>query len=84
MALTLSDVRRIAVDVAQQHSLALDVLGVTRRGVSSASAEVIFGVRDDFAQPSRVVIGVSRQISEGECRGTVRTLLQERLGSTWN
>ena len=84
MALTLTDVRRIALDVVEQQLLALDVLGVTGREGSSGSAEVIFGVRDDFTEPSRVVIGVSRQISEGECRGAVRDLLQERFGSTWN
>lgn len=84
MALTLSDVRRIAEDVAQQQPLALDVLGVTRREGSSASAEVIFGVRDGSTEPSRVVIGVSRHVSEGECRGTVRALLLKRLESSWN
>jgi len=81
MALTLTDVRRIASDVAQQQSPAIDVVGVTSREGSSSSAEVIFAIRDRDTEPSRVVIGVSRQISEGECRGAVRTRLSERLAT---
>jgi hypothetical protein len=84
MALSLSDVQRIAVDVAQQQQLDLDVIGVTRREGSSTSAEVVFAVRDCGGEPCRVVIGVSRQISEGECRGMVRTRLQERLAERLN
>jgi hypothetical protein len=79
MALTLIDVRRIASDVAQQQQLAVDVVGVTSREGSSGSAEVIFAIRDCDTEPSRVVIGVSRQVSEGECHGAVGAQLRERL-----
>ena len=79
MTLTLTDVRRIASDVAQQEHPALEVVGVTPREGSTTSAEVIFVVRDREDQPGPMVIGVSRQTSEIECRGTVRTRLQERL-----
>jgi len=81
MTLTLPDVRRIASDVAQQEHPALDVVGVTPREGSTTSAEVIFAVRDREVAPSRMVIGVSRQISEIECRGAVRTRLRERLST---
>ena len=80
MALTLTDVRRIAADVARDEDPNLDVVGVTGREGSSTSAEVIFARRACKQEPCRVVIGVSRRLSEDECRGTVRKHLQERLG----
>jgi hypothetical protein len=79
MALTLTEVRRIASDVARHDYPDVDVLGVTPREGSSTSAEVIFAIRACDHEPCRVLIGVSRQISEGECRGTVRAQLHERL-----
>jgi hypothetical protein len=82
MALTLTDVRRIASDVARQEDPALDVVGVIPREESTTSAEVIFAVRDREDEPSPMVIGVSRQTSEIECRGAVRTRLRERLSRT--
>jgi hypothetical protein len=80
MALTLTDVRRIASDVAQHEDPNLDVVGVTPREGSSTSAEVIFVSRACDKEPCRVVIGVSRRLSEDECRGTVQKRLKERLG----
>jgi hypothetical protein len=76
MTLTLTDVRRIASDVAQQENPALDVVGVTPRQGSTTSAEVIFA---DECSP--MVIGISRHISEIECRAVVRTRLRERLST---
>jgi len=66
MALTLTDVRRIASDVAQHEDPNLDVVGVTPREGSSTSAEVIFVSRACDQEPCRVVIGVSRRLSEDE------------------
>jgi hypothetical protein len=80
MALTLTDVRRIASDVAQHEDPSLEVVGVMPREGSSTSAEVIFASRVCEREPCRMVIGVSRRLSEAECRGTVRKRLQERLG----
>lgn len=79
MTLTLTDVRRIASDVAQHQHPSLEVLGVTRRTGSSASAEVIFVVRDCQLEPCRFIVGISRQISEIECRGALQARLTERL-----
>jgi hypothetical protein len=81
MSLTLPEVRRIARDVAQQQSPAVDVVGVTGREGSSGSAEVIFAVRDPEREPSRLVIGVSRQTSASECQGTVRSRLRAMLAT---
>jgi hypothetical protein len=79
MALTLTDVRLIASEVARHEDPNLDVVGVTLREGSSSSAEVIFADRACDEEPCRVVIGVSRRLSADECRGAVRAGLQERL-----
>jgi|SRR6516164_4755576 len=79
MGITLTDIRRIAEDVAQEHDPPLDVVGVTTRQGSSGSAEVIFGVRECEAEPCRFVISVNRRGSEAECRSAVRTRLREHL-----
>ena len=81
MTLTLTEVRRIASDVARQEHPALDVVGVIPREESTTSAEVIFAVRDREDERSPMVIDVSRQVSEIECRGAVRTRLPERLST---
>jgi len=81
MTLTLADVRRIASDIAQQQHPSLEVIGVTTREDSSTSAEVILAIRDCYIEPYRVVISVSRQVSEEECRVTVRTQLGEQLAA---
>ena len=81
MTLTLTAVRRIASDVAQQEQPAVDVVGVTPREGSSTSAEVVFAIRECHNEPCRVVVGVSRQVSEAECRGAVRTQLRKRLST---
>jgi hypothetical protein len=79
MALTLTDVRLIASEVARHEDPNLDVVGVTLREGSSSSAEVIFADRACDEETCRVVIGVSRRLSADECRGAVRAHLQERL-----
>jgi len=81
MTLTLADVRRIASDIAQQQYPSLDVIGVTTRGSSSTSAEVILAIRDYYVEPYRVVISVSRQVSEAECRVVILTQLREHLAA---
>ena len=81
MTLTLAEVRRIASDIAQRQHLSLDVIGVTTREGSTASAEVILAIRDCYVEPYRVVISVSRQVSEAECRAAVLTQLGEHLAA---
>ena len=81
MTLTLADVRRIASDIAQQQHPSLDVIGVTTRGSSSTSAEVILAMRDYHVEPYRVVVSVSRQVSEAECRVALLTQLAQHLAA---
>ena len=80
MSLTLSDVRRIATDVARQQNPALEVAAVTTtEGEASTYAEVILMVHGCRVEPCRLVIGVSRTGSELECRGEVKAGLAQHL-----
>ena len=78
MSLTLTDVQRIATDVAQQQHAGIDVIGVTKREGSSSSAEVLFAFRDCAAEPSRALVGVSRHTSASECWERLREYLTAR------
>jgi hypothetical protein len=75
----LTDVRRIAADVAKEQDPRLEVVGATAGEGESTYAEVILTVRGCRAEPCRVMIGVSRDVSEPECRGNVTARLREHL-----
>ncbi len=79
MSLTLTDVRRIAADVARQQNPQLEVMGAAPAEGESTYAEVMLTVTDCRVEPCRVVIGVSRDTSERECRRTVEQRLQQYL-----
>ncbi len=79
MALTLSDIRRIASDVTHHQHPEMDVVGVTTREGSSSSAEIIVCMRDCELEPSRMIIGVSRRVSERECRNAIQRYLGSHL-----
>lgn len=81
MALTLTDVRRIAADVAKQEDPRLEVIGAMAGEGGSAYAEVVLTVRGCRAEPCRVMIGVSRGVSEPECRDTVTARLRDHLAA---
>jgi hypothetical protein len=80
MRLSLTDVQRIANDVAHQQHPGLDVVGVISREGSTSSAEVVFTLRNCDREPCRVVVDVSRQTSESECRRAVRSQLADQFG----
>jgi hypothetical protein len=61
MSRTLKDVRRIAAEVASHENLPLEVVAATPIGGESTYAEVLLVVRGCQIEPSRVMIGVSRQ-----------------------
>jgi hypothetical protein len=81
--LTLIDVRRIAAEVATQQHLAVEVVAAIPAEGGSLYTEVLFSFRDYRVEPKRLVIGVNRNASEGECRGVVsgrvRQYLEEHL-----
>jgi hypothetical protein len=77
--LTLTDVRRLAVDAAREQHPPLQVVGVASAGGGSAYAEVILMVRGCRVEPCRVIVGVSRNASEAECREAIQARLQQHL-----
>jgi hypothetical protein len=48
----------------------------------SSYTEVILSLRGCEAEPCRLMIGVSRNASEGECRETVKRRLEEHLADS--
>ena len=80
MSLTLSDVRRIATDVARQQNPALEVVAVTpSEGEASTYSEVIVAFRGCRVEPCHLIVGVSRTASESECRGAVKAGLAQHF-----
>jgi len=71
----LTQLRRIAADVARQEAPMLEVVGVAPLGHESAYAELMLATRDGAADPRRTVVGVNRDTSES----AYRTVLKERL-----
>jgi hypothetical protein len=79
MALKLTEVRRIAADVARHEKPPLDVVGVIAGEGDSQYAEVILTIRGCQTEPCRMMIGVRREASESECRRAVEARLREHL-----
>ena len=79
MRLTLSEVRRIATDVARQQDPFLEVIAATPSEGKSAYTEVLFAMRGSRSEPYRLIIGVTRDTSEFECRLAVQQRLQQHL-----
>ena len=79
MSLTLTDVRRIAADVATQQNPAVEVFGATPAEGESTYAEVIVAIHGCRVEPCRLIIGVSRDASEVDCRRTIQQHLLQHL-----
>ncbi len=79
MSLTLADVRRLTSDVTRQHYPAIDVLAALPGRDGASYSEVMLMVRDEAAEPYRLVIGVTRDKSEEDFRAGVRKQLQHHL-----
>ena len=79
MSLTLTEVRRIAADVARQQDSSLEVVAATPSEGESAYTEVLLNMRGSGSEPGRLIIGVSRDASEPECRRAVEERLQHQL-----
>ncbi len=79
MSLTLTEVRRIAADVAREQDPPLEVMGATPSEGESTYAEVVLTVRGCRVEPCRVVIGITRDTSEADCRRNVEERLQQHL-----
>ena len=78
MALSLTDVRRIAAEVAREQNPALEVVAAQAQADSNYT-EVILTVHGCAAEPCQIIMGVSREASEAEFRVAVREQLNEHL-----
>ena len=79
MLLTLTEVRRIAADVARQQDALLEVVAATPSEGESAYTEVLFTIGGSRNDPYRLIIGVSRDASEFDCRRAIQQRLQQHL-----
>jgi len=79
MSVTLTDVQRIAADVARQEDRRLEVVAAIPAQGEAAYAEVALTIRGCRAEPCRMMIGVSRNASESDIRATVTDRLRQHL-----
>ena len=83
-ALTVTDVTRIATEVAREQSPTLQVVGVTIGGEGNY-AEVIVNIAGCRAEPCRFSVGVFRDAPEAtlhqEIAGQLRRHIREHTGS---
>ena len=79
MAVSLTDVQRIAADVARQQDRRLEDVGAVPARGESAYTEVLLTIRGCQFEPCRMMIGFSRDASESEIRDTVRNRLRQHL-----
>lgn len=79
MHMKLSDVQRIASEVAREQGDRLKVEGAVPAAGESAYTEVLLTVRGCQEEPCLVVIGVSRDASESSIRAAVAARLREHL-----
>ena len=78
MNLSLTDVRRIAAEVAREQNPALEVVAAHAEADSNYT-EVIITVHGCSAEPCQIIMGVSREATEAEFRVAVRQQLNEHL-----
>lgn len=79
MTLTLTDLRRIAAEIAHEEQPGLEVLAATNGEGAANYAEIILAFHADDPDPRRIVVGVSRPISESEMRHVMRERLRDQL-----
>lgn len=80
MILDLSEVRRIAEDVARAEDPALELIAAMASGGGSAYIELTLRIHGDGDEPSRVVVvGADRSGGEGPLRRSIAHELRRRL-----
>jgi hypothetical protein len=77
----ISDVHRIAIEVAREQDDRLEVEGAVPAGGDSAYTEVILTIRECQDEPCLLVIGLIRDASESSIRAAVAERLREHLHS---
>jgi hypothetical protein len=82
MPLSLNDLQRIATDVAREEDPSLEVVAAANAEGAADYSEVILTVHRPDANPSPVIIGVTRSATEPEVRRLLRGRLREVRQST--
>ena len=77
--MTISDVQRIAIEVARKLDDRLKVEAAIPAGGDSAYTEIILTIRGCQDDPCLLMIGVSRDASESSIRTAVAEHLREHL-----
>ena len=78
MALKLTDVRRIAGEVARKQNPSLEVVAA-RAEDNSAYTEVFLTLHGCAVDPCQITLSLSRDVSESEFRQAVDARLREHL-----
>jgi hypothetical protein len=78
MSLNLTDVRRIAREVARDENPALEVVAARADG-DSGYTEVIITLHGCSQEPCNIMLGLSRGTSERQFRAAVSERLREHL-----
>ena len=78
MRLTLDAVVRLAKEVVHQGIPRTEVVGATTRGGSNYT-EIVLTVFGGSGQPSRLVIGTTRDASEQSLRHAVADAIRQRM-----
>jgi hypothetical protein len=79
MPLTLTDVERMAREIARDEDPALEVVAA-RNGEGAADyTEVILTLNRSDDEPARLVIGVTRNATEDDIRRLLRNSLRDHL-----
>ena len=79
MPLTLTDVERMAREIARDEDPALEVVAA-RNGEGAADyTEVILTLNRSDDEPARLVIGVTRNATEDDIRRLLRSSLRDHL-----
>ena len=79
MPMNLIDLRRVAAEIAHEEHPALEVLAATNGEGAANYAEIILALHTDEPQARRMVVGISRPISESEMRDVMRERLRVQL-----
>jgi hypothetical protein len=77
--LRITDIQRVATEVAARRNPDLKVIAVTRTGSDSAYAEVVVKILGCAEEPCQLMIGLSRDASESTVRHTFETELSQHL-----
>jgi hypothetical protein len=77
--ITLSEVGRIAQEVAQRLSANLDVVATMPTGESGKYSEVLLTVRGCSQEPCRVMVSVRRDEPEHHIRAVLADALQKHV-----